>query len=98
MGLPSSLVEDLEQDSKAILWVQMGMLVHNLQTARFGPLTWDCLAASVVWELNSLDTDIYRLFMGGWVGAFHHPAKMMRPLTHHFAKMGALAKTCCPHT
>ena len=33
--------------------------------------------------------------MGGWVGAFHHPAKTVRPLSHHSAMMGALAKSCC---
>ena len=29
------------------------------------------------------------------MGAFLHPAKIMRPLSHPLAKMGALAKSCC---
>ena len=92
--------KDLEQDSKVVLWVVVLVVrvVYNTQAARFGPLAMG-LPSSLrleckVFELNS----ICRLFMGGWVGAFHHPAKMMRPLTHHFAKKGALAKSCCPHT
>ena len=40
-------VRDLEQCSKMYLWVLVGMVVYiNTLAARFGPLTWDCLAAS----------------------------------------------------
>ena len=75
-----------------------------------GPQTWDdlsktfqvqasALSRSTDWHPQDVSKEPVKLLLGhsreGWVGAFHHPAKTMRPLTHNLAKMGALAKPCC---
>ena len=67
-------VRDLEQCSKMYLWVLVGMVVYiNTHAARFGPLTWDCLAAS------GLERSLQRS-LTGWTGSVHRHGECGYPV------------------